>query len=65
MKVRTLTLLALLFFLQINYIFSQNLNEEKKANDYLSKKHEVYFKFNISSKEEIKILTKIISIDTN
>ncbi|MEI7594269.1 MAG: M14 family zinc carboxypeptidase [Bacteroidota bacterium] len=38
-------------------------NELSKANSYLENKGEVYFTFNINNKEELKILTKIISID--
>src|ERR1035437_1905398 len=38
--------------------------KQQKTVDKLFKKHgDVYFKFNITSKEEINTLTKIISID--
>ncbi|GAB4295057.1 MAG: hypothetical protein Kow0068_19820 [Marinilabiliales bacterium] len=50
-----------LFFIVIQ-IFGQQ-NEIIKAQDYLQKKGEVYFKFTIQNSSEIQNLTKIISID--
>lgn len=63
MIIRIITFILLVSFLPFQQLFSQNRTEIEKANEYLKRKHEVYFKFNITSKDEIKTLTKIISID--
>ncbi len=47
-----------LFLLLSSISFSQILNEQ-----YFKDNHEVYFKFNISDRSEIRSLTNIISID--
>ncbi len=57
-----------LFFLSLfisGFAFAQNtkISNQKLLNKIFEKEGETYFKFNISSKNEINILTKIISID--
>lgn len=47
----------------INRIAAQNETEFSKAQKYLNKKGEVYFRFNIETKETLSILTSIISLD--
>jgi len=49
---------VLLIVLLSSFTFSQILDQQ-----YFQKNHEVYFKFNISDRTEIKLLTRIISID--
>ncbi len=49
---------VLLIVLLSSFTFSQILDQQ-----YFQKNHEIYFKFNISDRTEIKLLTKIISID--
>ena len=52
------TFTVLLVVLLSSFTFSQTLDQQ-----YFQDNHEVYFKFNISDRTEIKLLTKIISID--
>ena len=58
-------IVSLLFFVGVSVLcFSQNreLNIEK-ANTTLNERGEVYFKFKIDNRQQINILTRIISID--
>ncbi len=50
--------LLLLSFLIYTFTFSQIINHE-----YFTKEREVYFKFKLYSKEDLKFLSRIISID--
>lgn len=43
--------------------YSQKLDEQAKANQYLKNKGEVYLKVDIASPSEINLLTKIVSVD--
>jgi len=45
------------------HLFSGNATEYEKAVEYLNKKGELYFKFEITSRSQIHELTRIISID--
>ena len=49
---------VLLIVLLSSFTFSQILDQQ-----YFQKNYEVYFKFNISDRTEIELLTRIISID--
>ncbi|NTW31500.1 MAG: T9SS type A sorting domain-containing protein [Bacteroidetes bacterium] len=62
MKSKIFVLIALLSAILFNISFSQKTNNNL-ADSIFGKKKEVYFKFKISSKNEIGMLTKLISID--
>ncbi|MBI4645173.1 MAG: PKD domain-containing protein [Bacteroidia bacterium] len=59
-RLSVIFLMTFVFFSGI--IIAQEHNNYYLANKYLSEKGEVYFKFNISSKNEVNKLTKLISI---
>ncbi len=47
----------------MNALLAQNINERKKAQEYLKKKKEVYFTFNVTFFKEVNDLSQKISID--
>ena len=61
-KLHTILLVFATLLLSTN-TFAQNQSEYNKAKNYLEKKGEVFFHFNVQTKAEINILTEIISID--
>ena len=62
---KNIALVTLLLILLGNYsiAFSKNQSEYVKAFEYLEKKGEVYFKFNINSQSETSDLIRKVSID--
>lgn len=63
MKCFIVVLLCMFILGNSTQLFSQNNSEYTKAHEYLNKKGEVYFRFNVASRSQISQLTNIISID--
>ncbi|NVO02372.1 MAG: hypothetical protein HXX09_06675, partial [Bacteroidetes bacterium] len=62
MKKNILFLLANILFLQICFS-QQKVNQSNDVNILFADTPEIYFSFNVTSKEEISIVTRIVSID--
>lgn len=56
-------ILIMLILGNIDQIFSLNYTQYNKAKEYLERKGEVYFRFNVNSRFEINKLTDVISLD--
>ncbi|MCD4745485.1 MAG: hypothetical protein K8R58_04230, partial [Bacteroidales bacterium] len=64
MNNKKITLIIITGILFLSFCYAQNSNSwQESINKIFEKKSEVYFKFKISSRDEINTLTKIISID--
>jgi PKD repeat protein len=62
MKKNILFLLANILFLQICFS-QQKVNQSNDVNNLFADTPEIYFSFTVTSKEEISIVTRIVSID--
>ncbi len=61
---KTYFMLCLLFLMGFPIAgYAESADEYRKASDFLSRKGEVYFKFQVASRTQLDSITKIISID--